>query len=64
MTHQQAELCRVQVWYGGSPLLNYRAERSVADRFAEAVREIGTEVTIDEHFAETLRRLPCEQLWL
>jgi len=60
---QQEQLCRVQVWFDGSPLLDYRAERSAADRIAEALRSLGTEITIDEHIGDTVRPLPCERLW-
>jgi len=56
--------CRVQVWFEGHALLNYRADRTAADAFAAAVRSTGTRVRIDDGIGDTLPPLPCERLWL
>jgi len=63
MQQEQERLCRVQVWFDGTPLLDYRVERSSADRFAEAMRQLDTEVTIDDHVGDVVRPLPFAQLW-
>jgi hypothetical protein len=56
---------RVRVWFGPHLLHDYRAERTAANSYAEAIgrRFAGLSVTVDGWVSDDLQQLPCEQLW-
>ncbi|AKU15730.1 hypothetical protein [Luteipulveratus mongoliensis] len=56
---------RVQVWFGSHLMYGYRAEQSVAERYAAEMGRLwpGLRVTVDGVVADGLRPLPCERLW-
>ncbi len=55
--------CRVCVLFAGFPLLEYRAEREAACRFARAAPSVGAVAFLDEELRDDLRPLPCARLW-
>ncbi|MFD6353170.1 hypothetical protein [Nocardia tengchongensis] len=53
----------VRLRFPGGMILNYRAERAIAERLAAHLRPHRIEVTIDGMPIDRLAPLPCAELW-
>lgn len=54
---------RVRLRFPGGMILDYRAERAIAERLAAHLRPHRIEVTIDGLPTDRLAPLPCAELW-
>ncbi|AYF73084.1 hypothetical protein D7D52_03490 [Nocardia yunnanensis] len=59
----ETEEVRVRLRFPGGMILDYRTERTIAERVAAHLRPHRIEVTIDELPDDRLRPLPCAELW-
>ncbi|MEV6772544.1 hypothetical protein AB0N05_28300 [Nocardia sp. NPDC051030] len=53
----------VRLRFPGGMILDYRAERTIAERVAAHLRPHSIEVTINGQAADDLPPLPCAELW-
>ncbi|GAB2526788.1 hypothetical protein [Nocardia sp. NPDC004722] len=53
----------VRLRFPGGMILDYRAERAIAERLAAHLRPHRIEVTIDVQPTDRLAPLPCAELW-
>ncbi|WP_157535345.1 hypothetical protein [Nocardia inohanensis] len=54
----------VRLRFPGGMILDYRADRTIAERLAAHLRPYSIEVTINGQLGANLRPLPCAELWV
>ncbi|WP_405488001.1 hypothetical protein [Nocardia sp. NBC_00511] len=59
----ETEEVHVRLRFPGGMILDYRAERAIAERLAAHLRPHRIEVTIDGLPTDRLPPLPCAELW-